>query len=103
MSAVIFIRRGATLNLPLDFFTDDTETTPVNLTGSTFTIVNSTFPVEPTFTVLTPATGNTKLTLSATNTANLVKGRNYLLTLRQVQGNGDIVLHGPLTFNADDQ
>jgi hypothetical protein len=103
MSVAISIRRGATLVLPLDFFADESETTPVDLTGSTLSVVDSNFPVNPTLNVLVAASGTAKLTLSATNTANLILHRNYELTIKQVQPSTDIVLHGPFNFVATDE
>jgi hypothetical protein len=102
MSVAIPIRRGATLTTLLDFFSDSTETTPLNLTGSTLTIVESNFPVDPTLVVLSNSGGNVKLTLANTLTAALILNRNYELTLKQVQPGGDIALHGPFVFVATD-
>jgi hypothetical protein len=103
MSVAISIRRGATLDLPLDFFTDENETTPVDLTGSTLTVVQSNFPVDPTLNVTDAAGGSAQLFLSDANTSNLVLHRNYVLTIKHVQPNTEVVLHGPFTFNATDQ
>jgi hypothetical protein len=102
MSVAIPIRRGATLVLPLDFFTDEAETTPVDLTGSTLTVVQSNFPVDPNLVVLDADSGSTRLSLAATDTDNLVLHRNYVLTIKQVQPSSNVVLHGPFTFTATD-
>jgi hypothetical protein len=103
MSVAINIRRGATLALPLDFFTDDTETVALDLTGSTLSIVESNFPVNPTLAVLNAVQGSTKLTLADTLTDDLIQRRNYELTIKQVQPGGDVVLHGPFVFVATDE
>lgn len=102
-SVAIPIRRGATLALTLDFFTDTTETTPLDLTGSTLTIVESNFPVNPTLVVISAATGNTKLTLVDTLTDDLVLNRNYELTIKHVQPSGNVKLRGPFIFVATDE
>lgn len=103
MSVAIPIRRGATLALPLDFFTDETETTPLDLSGSTLTVVESNFPTNPTLTVLSAPGGNVRLSLADTLTTGLVLHRNYELTVKQVQPGGNIALHGPFTFVATDE
>lgn len=103
MSATIPIRRGATLVLPLDFFSDAAETVPLNLTGSTLAIVDSTFPVAPTLTVLNAVNGSTELRLSATNTSNLVKRRAYVHSIKHTQANGDIKIYGPFNYVASNE
>ena len=100
MTTAISIRRGATLDLPLDFFADATETTPIDLTGSTMSIVTSSFPVTPTLNMIDADSGGMQLLLSATNTTDLVANRVYHLTIKQVQPSGSVRLYGPFQFTA---
>lgn len=92
------IRRGATLNLPLAFFADTTELVPINLTGSTLTITESTFPVAPTLTMVSATLGTMNLLLSDVNTAALTPRRNYQASIKQVQADTTVVVHGPFVF-----
>lgn len=95
----ILIRRGATLNLSLGFFSDAASTVPINLTGSTLTVVNSTFPTNPTLVVTNAIGGQVTASLSDTLTAVLVAGRDYVMTIRQLQPGGSVELYGPFTFS----
>ena len=97
--ASISVRRGATLNLTLGFYSDAASTIPINLTGSTLTTIQSTFPTDPTITITNATTGQVSMTMSDTLTSALVAGRDYVLTIKQVQANSSVQLYGPFTFS----
>ena len=95
----ILIRRGATLDLSLAFYSDAASTIPINLTGSTLSIVQSTFPTDPTMTVTNPTLGQVHVTLADNLTSLMTAGRDYVMTVKQVQTNSNVQLYGPFTFS----
>lgn len=96
------VRRGSTLRLSLEFFADEAETTPLDLTGTTLVVndPDSTFPVNPTVSITDYPGGIVTVFLSATNTRTLTASRNYSMVLDQTLANGDTVKHGPFKFVA---
>lgn len=100
MTAAVAIRRGDTLDLLLEFFTDTDETTPLDFSGSTLSLTDSTFPVShaPILTVDSYPNGQLRLSMASTDTAQLVSRRNYQLEIKQVQPGGAVRTFGPIVF-----
>jgi hypothetical protein len=99
-SVAINIRRGDTLDLRLEFFSDTDETTPVDFTGSTLSLADSTFVEDPTFTTVDESGGVLSLAMTPEQTSALVARRVYQLEIRQVQPGGAVRTYGPLVFVA---
>jgi hypothetical protein len=101
------IDRGETLRLVFEFYSDEAGTIAQDITGSVFVLINSNFPVPPTFTVTDAVNGKALLYLADTNTDDLVAGRNYEFQIKQTHGVsnngftvGDVEIHPVMVFYA---
>lgn len=97
------IDQGADFETTFDLIADDG--TPVNVTGYIFTgqIRKSYYSTNPTanlvITILNAASGNTKVTLGAGNTANIVAGRYvYDIKMKNTANVTTRVLEGIVTI-----
>lgn len=96
MAKGIQIQKGADLVLQGELFADDDETVPINLTGSTLSVIESTFPAgtDPALVVTDPANGVFSITFTDDQTEQLVSKRNYRFQIL-LTDSGGLKTHHP--------
>ena len=96
MAKGIQIQKGADLVLQGELFSDDAETIPINLTGSSLAVIESTFPSggDPTLAITDAANGQFTITFTDTQTATFVSKRNYRFQI-ELTDSGGLISHHP--------
>lgn len=92
----IQIQKGADLVLQGELFSDDAETVPIDLTGASLAVVESTFPSggDPTLSIEDAPNGVFSITFTDAQTAAFVSKRNYRFQIA-LTDSGGLITHHP--------